>query len=441
MRAWFSRWAVVLLLYGVALGSSARAESVADRLADLKQALQAVRAAKPSNSDRDAGPELTPVKGALRRWVEAQLPPPSKPGRVEGTIVTPDASSLLTLGRQMNDALDEAQLTCGDFDSAFYRCGDRNDPDNFFVSERGHVGRVQLGLLDYGRYLLVVTEVGVLCGEDQSAYLYKANARDWKLVFATERDDYRKGHYDPQNFLEIAVSPSTGEDSRAPLIATLGFSPWCSSNWNELYTRLWRLSADDVSLKPLIDRDDGLYLGGDMVASAWLTKDDFLVEYEDASIDDAIMVRNHVHHYRIGSDGHVQRIGPVALSPTDFVDEWLSSNWPEAKDWLAPGADKAALMRVHASDMSDTFAGEFQGKPKRCRGRRSTYQITFRLDPSMRDKAGPERTDYFEISWDPPYRFQMLATSNRPLRGCDQPASNPQVQETLFPDTQWHPIN
>ena len=33
----------------------------------------------------------------------------------------------------------------------------------------------------------------------------------------------------------------------------------------------------------------------------------------------------------------VQRIEPIALSPKDFVDEWLSSRWEEITQWSEPG--------------------------------------------------------------------------------------------------------
>ena len=56
-------------------------------------------------------------------------------------------------------------------------------------------------------------------------------------------DEYPKDEYAPQNFLSIAASPADvawNEPAPPPLIVTLAFSPWCSSNWNNLQTRLWR---------------------------------------------------------------------------------------------------------------------------------------------------------------------------------------------------------
>ena len=69
MGAGFARWIAGGLLCATAAISPARGDEVADRLSDLTRALQAVRSVKASNVESDAGPELTPVKVALRRWV------------------------------------------------------------------------------------------------------------------------------------------------------------------------------------------------------------------------------------------------------------------------------------------------------------------------------------------------------------------------------------
>ena len=423
MRTHVQIWGALLLLVGGAF-SPAHADSIADRLADLKRAFEVVRATKPINSDRDAGPELTPVKVALRRWVEAQLPPPSKPGRIEGTIVTPDAASLSALARQMDDALDKAQLTCGDFESEAYRCA---GPREGQQTERGYVGHVQLGLLDYGRYLLVVTGVGVLCGEDESAYLYKPDASGWKLVFASEQDDYRKGHYAVQNFTEIAVSPWAGEghSDAAPLVATLGYGPWCSSTWSSLTTRLWRMSDMTPTPRPLVDRTDSMWWGNDDFGKARLSQDDLLVQYTAKSMDAGVHNRKHLLHYRVGPGDIVTRLDPVALRPMDFVDEWLSSDWSDASGWIEGRTGGEVFKAAHSQGRAD-----FDDTGKRCRGDRSLWQVSL------------EGHRYFKVRWTATYVFRLVAVSQRPFAECNQPDREADHAEvSLFPDTQWHPTN
>ena len=342
-------------------------------LAKLTAALKTVRATKPINTDRDAGPELTPVKQALREWVETQLPPPSKPGRIEGTLDVPDSGSLKQLAAQLTEKLDKASLTCGDLESPSYRC---KGVDDFFETERGYVGPVQLGTLYSGstQFLLLITGVGVQCGQDESVYIYQPEANRWKLVVESEQDDYRRGVYSVQNVTEVALSDSSAESNKAaplPLVATLGFGPWCSSTWSSLTTRVWRISTATTSPKPLLDRTDGLWWGNGDFGNAELSESDFLVQRVDASMDAGVHHRMHVLHYRVGPDDQLTRIDPLALRPMDFVDEWLTSGWDEASKWLDKPEAGKSFKKAHQEGTAD-----FDDSGKRCRADRSLWQVS-----------------------------------------------------------------
>jgi hypothetical protein len=56
----------------LALSASARAAD--GDLKSLAATLASVRATHGMNHDRDAGPELTPVKQQLRAWIETRMP-------------------------------------------------------------------------------------------------------------------------------------------------------------------------------------------------------------------------------------------------------------------------------------------------------------------------------------------------------------------------------
>src|SRR5581483_7424839 len=118
----------------------------------------------------------------------------------------PSADDLRRLGFRLGDALVAAGLTCGDLGKPSWRCGgwpDRTHPEQ---DERGSVGDVRLRMIA-DRYLAVTTEVGIRCGYDQSLYLYEAAPdHGWRLIFQSEQDDYREGHYAPQFFLGVDVS-------------------------------------------------------------------------------------------------------------------------------------------------------------------------------------------------------------------------------------------
>src|SRR3982751_4050105 len=91
-------------------------------LAPVAAALAKVRATHAVNALRDAGPELTPVKHALRDWVERQLPADPKSTDPSGVVHSLTSDNLAALRERLNKALDAAGLTCGDDDSPTNRC-------------------------------------------------------------------------------------------------------------------------------------------------------------------------------------------------------------------------------------------------------------------------------------------------------------------------------
>lgn len=426
------RLPLLLSLLSFCLGAAPATVPVPD-LGSLSAQLAQVRVTRGANDNRNAGPELTPVKRMLREWVERQLPsrPPDNDGGT-GNLLTTDDLAPLTV--RMNAALDAAGLTCGREGTPGYRC---ETPARFSQDYRGHVGQVRLGLLDGDRYLLAITGVGVSCGFDESAYVFEQQPdHAWRLLWTSERNDYSKDHYKPEHLIAVNVSPSDvawNEAAPPPLIATLGYSPWCSSNWHSLFTRLWHASARTAAPPPILDRQDTLFMGDYFVAAARLNAHDLLVQYAGASIDSGVDVRSHALHYRVSAGDKLERIAPVALDPQSFVDEWLTTDWSQARRWNERPADNAALARFHPPQPAkdDILSGEFDDSLRRCRRDPSLWQVAVTLDQG--DKAPSPSPIYFRVRWTPPYRFAMVEAGRRPLAGCDEKMAEPDEVGTLFP--------
>ncbi len=399
-------------------------------LSALTATLAKVRATHGVNTDRDAGPELNTVKHALRDWIEPQLPVAPQ-ANAAGIGYLLDPQDLTALGVRLSAELDAAGLTCGHKGALHADCGDPNGMEN----ERGYVDRVRVARFDNDHYLLVVTGVGVLCGFDESAYLYEQDASHrWRRLLSIEQDTYDSS-YKPENFLSIDVSPSDvawNDPAPPPLVAAVGTGPWCTSNWHELHTRLWRAARATQKPRPILDREDELYIGYDFVAAARLTKDRLLVQFTGGSIDGDVLIRTHVLHYAIGANDRLSRISPVALNPGDFVEEWATSPWTEASKWLAPGANRRALARLHASN----FSGEFDGTPRQCRRDRNLWQVNFADTGTPADKTRPH---HVLVRWTAPYDFGLVAVSARPFVGCDQEVTSSSDIGTLFPLQGWMP--
>ncbi len=386
-----------------------------DDLKPLAEALAHARTVAGVNETHDAGPELTPVKQALRAWVESHL------------SAAPDSGNsaqddLVALGVHLNEKLVAAGLTCTDATTAKSRC----QKDDWEFQGRGYVGDVAVSALDYGRYVLAVTGVGIHCGYDQSAYIYQRGPdRKWKLLFQSEQDRYGKDEYIPQNFLTVAVSPNTvawNEPAPPPLVLTLGFSPWCSSNWNVLLKRLWRASERTTTPKALMDKEESLYTGVDSIASARFGENDLVIEFEGHSIDGAGLTRRHIEHFLIGPKDELKRIAPVAISPKDFVEEWVSSEWSESVKWVDARGDKAALAKAHidlAKRSGGSFLGDFAESPTRCRSDRTLWQINVEPD-TLPEGNEIQPSNYFLVRWMAPYRFSMARIQQHPFPNCDE---------------------
>lgn len=414
----------LLCLVLSAVASSALAADPA--LGPLADALKPLRATHGINEQRDAGPELTPVKQRLRQLVEQRLATLGQ---------SPAPERLQAVAADFNRSLAAADLTCGDLPSDA-RCVDQSKQGGGEDDARGYVGDVALSSLEYGRYLLVETAVGVRCGYDQSAYVYEWRDKAWRLLLQSEQDRYGKDEYQPQNFLSVEASParvSFDQPAPPPLVLTLGYSPWCQSNWQMLYTRLWRTSPSTPNPPPLINTSDTLYMGDDVVAGGSLTDRDVLIEFRGRSIDGDVLVRPVVRHFLVLDGDKLERIAPVALNPKDFVDEWLTATWTEAAKWTDARGDRATLSASHQALHKDYLFGEFDPAPMRCRDDPTLWQVGYASDIGGEGSYKLGAPAYFLVRWMPPYRFTMVDAGTTQHPHCDEVDLMPDNFGTLSP--------
>ena len=313
---------------------------------------------------RGATPELTTAKHQLRDWIESRL---------EGLKSDGDAAYF---AGGINNALVAAQLP------------DSVDEQNFL----GTIRAVQLRRA--GGLLILTTSVGILCGEDDSDYAYQWSDGHWKRSWESEQNDYAPNKYVPQYIEGIEVRQSLKDKTR--LVLTLGSESWCASNWHPVYYRLWRI--DSTGTKLLLDETHpwAWVNGGGYVVGA-VNEGDALIEFATSSIDGGVHNRQVVRHYIIEQD-RARRVDPVALSPRDFVDEWLTRPWTESAAW----SNSAALQAWR--EKLDTITGEFESPTKHCQTP-DLWQVGF---------GG----SYFLVRWQPPYHFTMMNVSGKPWPLC-----------------------
>ena len=207
-----------------------------------------------------------------------------------------------------------------------------------------------------------------------------------------------------------------------------------------MHYRVFRLGPD-LEAPPLIDESVPAYLGmHEPPTLGSIALDDALVEYTVGSLDPGVHNREAVRHYQI-NHGDVRRIDPLALSPRDFVDEWLGTDWRQAAFW-SEGANRPSSRDWHTrlhKEGGIVFLGEFIYPTMHCTSTPDTWQvgIDFSSQVAEAKDRGPSGV-YFLVRWTPPYTFRLVQVSEKPSPGCTEgDRALDDTRRTLFPVQEW----
>lgn len=372
--------ALWFLALAAALAPSARAEPLS-----LEQSVAAARAqCRSPQAERGLTPRTrAALDAALARWLDDRLaafPHDAPPQQVQAQLTA-------ALGPQTTDGACVIE------------------PDS-----RDILGMLALNVRREGPYLLVRGTISIACGGDEVAALY-AWDNGWRRFWRSQSPS-------PQRIAHIQAEPATG------LVMALAHDEWCSSAWRQVSLRLWRAAPGRAAV-PLLDRSDFAFMPDvDGPLSGRLVGGDMWVEYLAASVDMARHSRRAVHRYRF-ADGRLRRLDPFALSPVDFVDEWLGQPWPGAAALTEPAA-REPLERLHAllrgRGGAPTQSAEFRGEAQPCRHAPDLWQVrvTFAdLPPRRQDVA-------FLVRWRQPDRLRLTAARFRPWPDCPEQSVNHQ---------------
>jgi hypothetical protein len=353
---------------------------------------------------RGATPAFTAVKHQLRDWVESRLPVLQWNGVRWST-------DPVVLQEQFNDELRGAGLIC-EYQSKV-PCPE--------WSELGFLGPI---VLDMRQGLLVVrTAVGIQqCGFDESAYVYESREDQWRRFWQSEQDDYEEGKYMPQRLHEVLVSPSdfhSNADRTEHLILTLGTEPWCSSNWHDVYYRVWRTKGTYVEPALLLSGSEWAFVEDPVQGS--VGPDGVFIQYSVSGVEGGFL-RPELRRY-ILQRGKLVRTDPFALTPRDFVAAWLRHPWPESSLWTAQEgrAKLDAWRQQHQGHLA-----EFGFPSLHCKLHPDLWQLATNAGDAEDDQV------YFLVRWRPPYHFTMVSAGGLPSPDCTQEDRDADKPRSLF---------
>jgi hypothetical protein len=376
------------------------------RLDAIHALLLPMRTSRLNLKARGATPALTTVKHQLRDWIESRL----SALQWNGLRWNQDP---VVLQEQLNDELRRAELFCGS--SSKTPC-----PES---SELGFLGPVVLDM-KRGAFLVVRTAVGIqLCGYDESAYAYQSSETQWRRFWQSEQNDYDEGKYFPQWLHEVLISPTDfrpNADKTEHLILTLGTEPWCTSNWHDVYYRVWQTKGTYVEPVLLLSGSERAFVDDSIHGS--VNRDDLLIEYAVNSVEGGF-TRPEIRHYVL-EHGRLERVDPIALSPRNFTAFWLSHPWPENSRWTAEGnrSNLEKWLQRHKGPFL-----EFGYPTLHCKQQPDLWQVATDV---AEDGKGPV---YFLIRWRPPYHFTMVSAGDHPWPNCTEEDREADEPRSLFP--------
>ena len=160
-------------------------------------------------------------------------------------------------------------------------------------------------------------------GIDVVFAVFSSAEASWKEVFvwSSKPLDIAGGAYTAFDF--VISSPSA---SGQWLVGAKAICPSfvCRGSWINYWLMVPITSNANEPDPTVFSAADRIWLGGGDYGSISMDKDKFDVRFHGASIDPGIHDRLWVKDFNLGNG--FPRTQPVALSPRDFVDEWISSN-------------------------------------------------------------------------------------------------------------------
>lgn len=395
MKFGFAAVAVLLVL----ASSGARAAD----LEAVKASLRPLRE-HPNDPEKMVRAGFLTAREGLRGWIETQLATFKNTGDTEA------------FEKSLNAQIAAADLTCADVKPPGYdRCASPGERD-----VRGYLGSIEVARV---RDLLIVqSEMGVSCDFDQSAYVYEWIKDGWRLLIDASQKPDSKGGFVPEQIQQVMFGqPEKFPRDEIVLLAT-SVSLACVSPVRQLHYRLWS-GKRGVGSALLIDgREGNAYVGRrDPAISARFEGADVLLEMDVMSLDPKRQRRVAVQRFDITAQTP-RRVAPIALTPRDFVEEWLRAPWSVASTWTQTSA-RPALERIHADIAASGLRASFPSPTSRCEKEDGIVQVAVRLSNGER---------FFRFKQDAAGAYEMRAADSASSPACRTLDSALDTPRTLF---------
>ena len=227
---------------------------------------------------------------------------------------------------------------------------------------------------DSRRLVGITASFSVQCAGDALLLIFSPGEATWQEVLRWQSKPYKQVGEALSSF-QYGISPP-GETASWYVVAFF-VSGWCSSTWSAINYSVLRPVPDAPRPKVIFAKSDSIWWGNEDFGKLIVDRQYFDLRFHAQSIDAGVHNRVFVRRYAVNGDV-VHRILPVAVSPRDFVDEWIVSSWEEAKSWSAP-ADLQELKAMHeklSNLQSDPKSALEYVAVKRCTNSPRAFQVS-----------------------------------------------------------------
>jgi hypothetical protein len=239
--------------------------------------------------------------------------------------------------------------------------------------------------------LVVSTQLWVPCGNsdpDTAIYVFEGRAREWKLVLATDAD------FDPTgerqvNGMQYELSPQNANGSWYLAIAQT--PPGCGPTPApaSLRYKILRPGRSPDEPRILLDRREPLNEKFQPAFRLEVEDDWFeITKGKERKLDGAPGIS--INRYQVVGD-EMTRMPPLALTPEDFLDEWVQLEWSTAAHWSSQSADLPKWQSILNALAYDSMEIEFV-QPCRQQGSADKVWLTgLWIDQKLNPNSGNER--------------------------------------------------
>jgi hypothetical protein len=260
--------------------------------------------------------------------------------------------------------------------------------------------------------MAIVARFQIECGEDAVLLVFAREDRGWRLILRSQAPPYEEIG-DAFGRFDYAISPDASGGWYA---LTKSVSTQCFSNWSAIRYAVLRPAPGRTDPVAVFKASDGIYSGDDDFGVLEAHPRVFEVRFSGVSVDPSVHSRLFVRRFSLNGAA-VRRVPPLALSPQDFVDEWIVSPWSEAAGWSAPEVRGQKSLHDSLSGNHEGYL-EFESTSLCPTVHRVQVELELWIDDAHRTRF------YFQVP-DRVGDFRMLAVSTEPSSACPIESSPP----------------